>query len=111
MAAERSLFVHAFSDSTTATPTAAPVPPSLSLPVIEAAFPRQLHPYWPRLQEKTRAWLLEKRLMPADKVEEYADGLCYTDLMAGYYIGAPDNVLQAIADHSESLPVTNHDVL
>jgi len=92
--------VHAFSDSTTATSTAAPVPPSLSLPVIEAAFPRQLHPYWPRLQEKTRAWLLEKRLMPADKVEEYADGLCYTDLMAGYYIGAPDNVLQAIADYS-----------
>ncbi|GCB46044.1 hypothetical protein SNL152K_3340 [Streptomyces sp. NL15-2K] len=38
--------------------------------------------------------------MPADKVEEYADGLCYTDLMAGYYIGAPDDVLQAIADYS-----------
>jgi epi-isozizaene synthase len=68
--------------------------------VIEAAFPRQLHPYWPKLQEKTRAWLLEKRLMPADKVEEYADGLCYTDLMAGYYLGAPDEVLQAIADYS-----------
>jgi epi-isozizaene synthase len=68
--------------------------------VIEEAFPRQLHPYWPRLQEKTRTWLLEKRLMPADKVEEYADGLCYTDLMAGYYIGAPDDVLQAIADYS-----------
>jgi epi-isozizaene synthase len=43
---------------------------------------------------------LEKRLMPADKVEEYADGLCYTDLMAGYYLGAPDEVLQAIADYS-----------
>jgi epi-isozizaene synthase len=38
--------------------------------------------------------------MPADKVEEYADGLCYTDLMAGYYIGAPDEVMQAIADFS-----------
>ncbi|WP_328876643.1 multidrug MFS transporter [Streptomyces sp. NBC_00287] len=92
--------MHAFSHSTTSTPTAVAVPPSLSLPVIEAAFPRQLHPYWPRLQEKTRTWLLEKRLMPADKVEEYADGLCYTDLMAGYYIGAPDEVLQAIADYS-----------
>jgi epi-isozizaene synthase len=68
--------------------------------VIEAEFPRQLHPYWPKLQEKTRTWLLEKRLMPADKVEEYADGLCYTDLMAGYYLGAPDEVLQAIADYS-----------
>ncbi|MCF1599278.1 epi-isozizaene synthase [Streptomyces muensis] len=92
--------MHAFSDSTTATSTAVQVPPSLSLPVIETAFPRQLHPYWPRLQEKTRAWLLEKRLMPADKVEEHADGLCYTDLMAGYYMGAPDNVLQTIADFS-----------
>ncbi|QIT46550.1 multidrug MFS transporter [Streptomyces antibioticus] len=76
------------------------VPPSLSLPVIERAFPRRLHPYWPQLQEKTRSWLLEKRLMPADKVAEYADGLCYTDLMAGYYLGAPDEVLQAIADYS-----------
>ncbi|NKQ22905.1 multidrug MFS transporter [Streptomyces galbus] len=67
---------------------------------MEAAFPRRLHPYWPRLQEKTRSWLLEKRLMPAEKVTEYADGLCYTDLMAGYYLGAPDEVLQAIADYS-----------
>ncbi|MGV9893900.1 epi-isozizaene synthase [Streptomyces tendae] len=92
--------MHAFSHGTTATPTAIAVPPSLRLPVIEAAFPRQLHPYWPRLQETTRTWLLEKRLMPADKVEEYADGLCYTDLMAGYYLGAPDEVMQAIADYS-----------
>ncbi|QOV35687.1 multidrug MFS transporter [Streptomyces ferrugineus] len=92
--------MHAFSDSTTATPAAVPVPPSLSLPVIEAAFPRRLHPYWPRLQEKTRTWLLEKRLMPPDKVEDHADGLCYTDLMAGYYMGAPDDVLQTIADYS-----------
>ncbi|MGW0826487.1 epi-isozizaene synthase [Streptomyces sp. NPDC002845] len=84
----------------TATQTAPKVPPSLTLPVIEAAFPRQLHPYWPRLQRRTRGWLLEKRLMPADKVAEYADGLCYTDLMAGYYVGAADEVLQAIADYS-----------
>ncbi|WP_307839284.1 epi-isozizaene synthase [Streptomyces sp. MBT97] len=76
------------------------VPPSLSLPVIEAAFSRRLHPYWPQLQERTRSWLLEKRLMPADKVAEYADGLCYTDLMAGFYLGAPDEVMQAIADYS-----------
>ncbi|AWE54753.1 epi-isozizaene synthase [Streptomyces nigra] len=92
--------MHAFSRGTTSTPTAVPVPPALCLPVIEEAFPRQLHPYWPRLQEKTRTWLLEKRLMPADKVEEYADGLCYTDLMAGYYTEAPEAVLQAIADYS-----------
>lgn len=38
--------------------------------------------------------------MTADTVEEYADGLCYTNLMAGYYLGAPDDVLQAITDFS-----------
>ncbi len=90
----------AFPHSTSPATPAVAIPPSLALPVIEAAFPRQLHPYWPRLQENTRSWLLEKRLMSADKVEEYADGLCYTDLMAGYYLGAPDDVLQAIADFS-----------
>ncbi|MFF5535651.1 epi-isozizaene synthase [Streptomyces cinerochromogenes] len=92
--------MQAFPYSTTATPSAVVVPPSLTLPVIESSFPRQLHPYWPRLQEKTRLWLLDKRLMPADKVREYADGLCYTDLMAGYYTSAPEEVLQAIADYS-----------
>ncbi|MGW0628985.1 epi-isozizaene synthase [Streptomyces sp. NPDC002758] len=92
--------MHDFPHGTTSTPTTVAVPPSLALPVIEAEFPRQLHPYWPQLQEKTRLWLVEKRLMPADKVEEYADGLCYTELMAGYYIGAPDDVMQAIADYS-----------
>ncbi|WP_437084918.1 epi-isozizaene synthase [Streptomyces sp. enrichment culture] len=90
----------AFPTGTTSTPTEVAVPPSLSLPLVEAAFPRHLHEYWPKLQENTRGWLLEKRLMPADKVAEYADGLCYTDLMAGYYLGAPDEVLQAIADYS-----------
>ncbi|MEU0651139.1 epi-isozizaene synthase [Streptomyces albogriseolus] len=92
--------MHALSHGTTSAPTTIAVPPALSLPVIEAAFPRQLHPYWPKLQRETRAWLLEKRLMTPEKVESYADGLCYTDLMAGYYIGAPDEVLQAIADYS-----------
>ncbi|MCX3060206.1 terpene synthase family protein [Streptomyces beihaiensis] len=76
------------------------IPPALALPVIEEAFPRNLHPYWSQLQGLTRSWLLEKRLMPADKVEKYADGLCYTDLMAGYYMGAPDDVLSAICDYS-----------
>ncbi|MFC8131042.1 epi-isozizaene synthase [Streptomyces sp. NPDC057302] len=76
------------------------VPPALALPVIEADFPRRLHPYWPELQEKSRTWLREMRLMPPDKVERYADSLCYTDLVAGYYIGAPDELLSAIADLS-----------
>ena len=92
--------MQAFPHSTTESPTAVAVPPSLALPVIESRFPQRLHPYWPRLQEKTRHWLLEKRLMPAEKVREYADDLRYTDLMAGYYTDASEDVLQAIADYS-----------
>lgn len=38
--------------------------------------------------------------MPPDTVAAYADSLCYTDLVAGYYIGAPDELLDAIADLS-----------
>lgn len=38
--------------------------------------------------------------MPPDKVERYADALCYTDLVAGYYVGAPDDVIVEIADFS-----------
>lgn len=76
------------------------VPPALALPVVETTFPRRLHPYWPTLQGKSRAWLLEMKLMPPDKVAQYADSLCYTDLVAGYYIGASDELLSAIADLS-----------
>ncbi|MFD6418413.1 multidrug MFS transporter [Streptomyces sp. NPDC060194] len=79
---------------------AVPVPSALRIPVIEETFHRRLHPYWPRLQETTRTWLLEKRLMAPEKVEAYADDLRYTDLVAGYYLGAPDDLLSAIADFS-----------
>jgi epi-isozizaene synthase len=76
------------------------VPEGLAIPLVETAFSRRLHPYWPTLQKRTRTWLAETGLMPAKKVELYADGLRYTDLMAGYYMGAPARVLQAIADFS-----------
>ncbi|QKW09159.1 multidrug MFS transporter [Streptomyces sp. NA04227] len=76
------------------------VPPALRLPVIENAFPRHLHAYWPRLQENSRTWLLERRLMPPAKVARFADSLCYTDLVAGYYLGASDQVIGDIADFS-----------
>ncbi|WP_445395908.1 epi-isozizaene synthase [Streptomyces sp. LE64] len=90
----------AFFHSATSTKTQIAVPPALALPLIEDRFPRQLHPHWPDLQAATRTWLLEKELMPPEKVARYADGLRYTDLMAGYYLGAPVDVLQAIADYS-----------
>ncbi|MEU2835316.1 multidrug MFS transporter [Streptomyces lavendulae] len=76
------------------------VPPELSVPAIESAFPRRLHPYWPKLQARTREWLLRQRLMTRRGVERFADDLRYTDLVAGYYLEAPDELLAAIADFS-----------
>lgn len=98
----RGVGVAAFSNGSSQTTQAAPVsvPQVLRLPVIEAEFPRHRHIFWPELQRRARSWLLEKRLMSADKVERYADALCYTDLVAGYYVGASDEVVSAIADFS-----------
>ncbi|OON81238.1 multidrug MFS transporter [Streptomyces tsukubensis] len=38
--------------------------------------------------------------MEPDLAELHADGLRYTDLVAGYYLGAPDTILASIADLS-----------
>ncbi|MDG4856642.1 multidrug MFS transporter [Streptomyces sp. T-3] len=76
------------------------VPPTLALEVIEKEFPRELHPYWPELQNHTRTWLIGQRLMSPEKAARYADDLRYTDLMAGYYLEAPDEVLTVITDFS-----------
>src|SRR4051812_12398487 len=79
----REVFVAAFPKGTSQTTRAAPaatvevsVPQALRLEVIEKEFPRHRHRYWPELQQRARAWLLEKRLMSADKVARYADALC-----------------------------------
>ena len=95
-------FPNGTSDTTGPAPVAGEVlvPRTLRLPAIEAQFPRRRHPYWPHLQRRTRTWLRERRLMPADKVARYADALRYTDLVAGYYVGAADDVVTAIADFS-----------
>ncbi|GGV22145.1 Epi-isozizaene synthase [Streptomyces filipinensis] len=73
---------------------------ALALPRIETGFSRRLHPYWPQLQIQTRTWLREQRLMSPSIVERFADDLRYTDLVAGYYLGATDELLAAIADFS-----------
>ncbi|MGW3487982.1 terpene synthase family protein [Streptomyces sp. NPDC001054] len=76
------------------------VPPALQLPVVERDFARRLHNYWPKLQVKSKLWLQEKRLMAPAAAEALADELRYTDLVAGYYLGATDAMLGAIADFS-----------
>ncbi|MGE9696817.1 terpene synthase family protein [Streptomyces sp. CH6] len=76
------------------------VPPALQLPVVERDFTRRLHNYWPKLQVKSKLWLQEKRLMSPAAAEALADELRYTDLVAGYYLGASEAMLGAIADFS-----------
>ncbi|EDY44213.2 epi-isozizaene synthase [Streptomyces sp. SPB074] len=72
----------------------------MQLPVVERDFTRRLHNYWPKLQVKSKLWLQEKRLMAPAAAEALADELRYTDLVAGYYLGASDAMLGAIADFS-----------
>ncbi|MDN3297261.1 multidrug MFS transporter [Streptomyces ficellus] len=74
--------------------------PAVALSSIEAGFSRRLHPYWPTLQVRTRTWLRERQVMSPSIVERFADDLRYTDLVAGYYLGASNELLSAIADFS-----------
>jgi epi-isozizaene synthase len=76
------------------------IPAALAMPLVETTFARHRHPYWPRLQLRSRSWMVRMRLLPADMVYQYADGLRYTDLMADFYLGASEPVLSAIADFS-----------
>lgn len=78
----------------------ASVPPELAIPLVETAFHRDRHPGWPHLREHSHAWLLEQRLMPEDIAQNHADGLRYTNLIAGYYVGASSSALEVISDFS-----------
>jgi epi-isozizaene synthase len=79
---------------------AASVPPELAIPLVETAFHRDRHADWPRLREHSHAWLLAQRLMPVDIAQNHADGLRYTNLIAGYYVGASSAALEMISDFS-----------
>ncbi len=76
-------------------------PAVVRLAVVENEFGRQWHPYRWRLRESTLRWMVEQRLVSHDVVDAYSeDLLCYTDLIAGYYVGESPSVVQAIADFS-----------
>ncbi|WNL44237.1 hypothetical protein RKE25_12445 [Dyella sp. BiH032] len=76
------------------------VPPELSIPLVETAFRRCRHPGWADLRRHSHAWLLQQRLMPVDVARRHIHGLHYTDLIAGYYVGASTAALEAISDFS-----------
>jgi epi-isozizaene synthase len=76
-------------------------PAVVRLAVVENEFERQWHPHRWRLRETTWRWMTEQRLVSQDIGDLYAeDLLCYTDLIAGYYVGESPSVVQAIADFS-----------
>ncbi|MGC7101086.1 terpene synthase family protein [Amycolatopsis lurida] len=70
------------------------------LAVVETGFPRELDPNWSELRELSHAWAADKRIMAPEVIREQADGLRYTDLIAGVYVGSPAPVLSAIIDFS-----------
>ncbi|GAA3688480.1 terpene synthase family protein [Lentzea roselyniae] len=77
------------------------VPATTRLAVVENEFTRHWHPYRWQLRETTLQWIVEQRLISDDVVNTYSeDLLCYTDLIAGYYVGDSSSVVQAIADFS-----------
>jgi hypothetical protein len=71
--------MHAFSRSTLRTRT--PVPPALSLSVIESEFRRQMHPSWPRLQQNARAWMDHRH----DRVVAHGRGVARKRLRGELY--------------------------
>lgn len=79
---------------------AAVVPPGLALEEVESRFPRYRDANWRQLNRACWQWVVDQRLMSADITSVWADRLHYTDLVAGYYVGAPLPVLKAIADFS-----------
>jgi epi-isozizaene synthase len=83
---------------------AAPVdilgPPPTRLPIVESDFTRRQHPACARVRETTKQWLLDTGLMEDAVAHTHTDALLYTELIAGYYVGAPEPALQAISDFS-----------
>jgi epi-isozizaene synthase len=72
----------------------------LSIPDIEIPFPRNRHDEQHLAHQMTRTWAVTHSVMAPDLVSAFLDDLCYTDLIGGYYVGAPLPVLAAINDFS-----------
>lgn len=70
------------------------------LPGIRVPFPRHRHRQQEKARRLTREWAVAQRVMAPDLVAAFLDDLRYTDLIAGYYVGAPLPVLVAINDFS-----------
>ncbi|CAJ2716034.1 terpene synthase family protein [Burkholderia pseudomallei] len=87
-----------------ATPAPAPMPPARRLvgeacriASIERSFERRFDPHRRALHAHCVRWIDEQSLAPAGSPPADLRALRYPDLVAGYYVGAPPAVLEAIA--------------
>ncbi len=87
-----------------ATPAPAPMPPARRLvgeacriASIERSFERRFDPHRRALHAHCVRWIGEQSLAPAGSPPADLRALRYPDLVAGYYVGAPPAVLEAIA--------------
>ncbi len=72
----------------------------LVIPTLEMPFPRNRHRDQELARRCTKTWAVERRVIPPDLVSAFFDDLKYTDLIGGYYVGAPLPALVAINDFS-----------
>ncbi len=70
------------------------------MPKIDIPFPRHRHIQQERARELTRDWAAANHVMAPELVTACLDDLRYTDLIGGYYVGAPLPALVAINDFS-----------
>lgn len=90
--------------ATPATPAPAPMPSARRLvgeacriASIERSFERRFDPHRRALHAHCVRWIGEQSLAPAGSPPADLRALRYPDLVAGYYVGAPPAVLEAIA--------------
>jgi epi-isozizaene synthase len=76
------------------------VPAEYAIALVEKQFTRHRHRDWLRLRSQSHAWTVARGLLPPDIARAHANGLCYVDLVAGYYVGAPIDALRVISDFS-----------
>jgi epi-isozizaene synthase len=70
------------------------------LPAIDIPFPRHRHVQQETARQLTRSWAAGKRVLAPELVTACLDDLRYTELIGGYYVGAPLPALVAINDFS-----------
>ncbi|MFD5111768.1 hypothetical protein ACFWNG_05540 [Streptomyces sp. NPDC058391] len=67
------------------------MPPHLSIALVEEDFERRIHRQWRRLRERSRQWVEDFDLMPAEMGDEFSDALRFTDVGQALRRRRPDH--------------------